>query len=48
VADIEGVIDAARAAMRPGDVVLVKASRAVGLEGIAAEISKIARAWSLS
>jgi UDP-N-acetylmuramoyl-tripeptide--D-alanyl-D-alanine ligase len=31
--------------VRPGDVVLVKASRAVGLEGIAAEIEKIASAW---
>jgi UDP-N-acetylmuramoyl-tripeptide--D-alanyl-D-alanine ligase len=32
----------------PGDAVLVKASRAVGLEGIADEITNIARAWSLS
>jgi UDP-N-acetylmuramoyl-tripeptide--D-alanyl-D-alanine ligase len=31
--------------VRPGDAVLVKASRAVGLEGIAAEIEKIASAW---
>jgi UDP-N-acetylmuramoyl-tripeptide--D-alanyl-D-alanine ligase len=31
--------------VRPGDAVLVKASRAVGLEGIAAEIEKIAAAW---
>jgi UDP-N-acetylmuramoyl-tripeptide--D-alanyl-D-alanine ligase len=31
--------------VRPGDAVLVKASRAVGLEGIAAEIEKIATAW---
>ena len=29
----------------PGDAILVKASRAVGLEGIAAEIEKIATAW---
>ena len=34
--------------LRPGDAVLVKASRAVGLEGIAAEITNIARAWSQS
>ncbi len=31
--------------VRRGDAVLVKASRAVGLEGIAAEIEKIASAW---
>jgi UDP-N-acetylmuramoyl-tripeptide--D-alanyl-D-alanine ligase len=31
--------------VHPGDAVLVKASRAVGLEGIAAEIEKIAAAW---
>jgi UDP-N-acetylmuramoyl-tripeptide--D-alanyl-D-alanine ligase len=31
--------------LRPGDAVLVKASRAVGLEGIPAEIEKIAAAW---
>lgn len=34
--------------VRPGDAVLVKASRAVGLEGIPDEIAKIARAWSRS
>jgi UDP-N-acetylmuramoyl-tripeptide--D-alanyl-D-alanine ligase len=39
---------AARAHIRPGDAVLVKASRAVGLEGIADEIAKIARTWSRS
>jgi UDP-N-acetylmuramoyl-tripeptide--D-alanyl-D-alanine ligase len=33
------------AVLRPGDAVLVKASRAVGLEGIAEEIAKIARGW---
>jgi UDP-N-acetylmuramoyl-tripeptide--D-alanyl-D-alanine ligase len=38
----------ARAAVRPGDAVLVKASRAVGLEGIADEIANFARAWSPS
>jgi UDP-N-acetylmuramoyl-tripeptide--D-alanyl-D-alanine ligase len=34
----------ARALIRPGDAVLVKASRAVGLEGIADEIANFARA----
>ena len=33
---------------RPGDAILVKASRAVGLEGIPASIEKRARAWSES
>ncbi len=47
-ADVEGAVEAARAFLRPGDAVLVKASRAVGLEGIAAEITKIAGAWSQS
>ena len=42
------VVEAAREYLRPGDAVLVKASRAVGLEGIADEITNIARAWSLS
>jgi UDP-N-acetylmuramoyl-tripeptide--D-alanyl-D-alanine ligase len=44
----DGAVEAARGFLRPGDAVLVKASRAVGLEGIAAEIAKIARAWSQS
>jgi UDP-N-acetylmuramoyl-tripeptide--D-alanyl-D-alanine ligase len=35
----------ARSLIRPGDAVLVKASRAVGLEGIAPEIANFARAW---
>ena len=43
---VEEAVDAARSTLRPGDVVLVKASRAVGLEGIAAEITNFARAWS--
>ena len=46
--DAEAAVEAARGLLRPGDVVLVKASRAVALEGIAAEIAKIARAWSQS
>lgn len=41
-------LELARAHLRPGDVVLVKASRAVGLEGIADEIANFARAWSPS
>lgn len=31
--------------LRPGDAILVKASRAVGLEGVPAQIAKIAQAW---
>jgi UDP-N-acetylmuramyl pentapeptide synthase len=34
--------------LQPGDAILVKASRAVGLEGIPASIQKRARAWSES
>ena len=34
--------------LRPGDAILVKASRAVGLEGIPASIEKRASAWSVS
>jgi len=45
VADAEHAVDAARTVVKPGDVVLVKASRAVGLEGIAALITNFARAW---
>jgi UDP-N-acetylmuramoyl-tripeptide--D-alanyl-D-alanine ligase len=44
----EGVVAVAGKHLRPGDAVLVKASRAVGLEGIAAEIANIAGAWSPS
>jgi UDP-N-acetylmuramoyl-tripeptide--D-alanyl-D-alanine ligase len=43
-----GVTEAARTFLRPGDAILVKASRAVGLEGIADEITNFARAWSPS
>jgi UDP-N-acetylmuramoyl-tripeptide--D-alanyl-D-alanine ligase len=46
--DAEDVVRVAREYLRPGDAVLVKASRAVRLEGIAAEIANIARAWSPS
>ena len=34
--------------VRPGDAVLVKASRAVGLEGVPDRIAKLAEAWSES
>ena len=47
-ADARGAVEAAREHLRPGDAVLVKASRAIGLEGIAAEITNFARAWSPS
>jgi UDP-N-acetylmuramoyl-tripeptide--D-alanyl-D-alanine ligase len=46
VPDLDAAVEAARSFLRPGDAVLVKASRAVGLEGIADEIAKFARAWS--
>jgi UDP-N-acetylmuramoyl-tripeptide--D-alanyl-D-alanine ligase len=44
----EDVAAVAREYLRPGDAVLVKASRAVGLEGIAGDVANIARAWSPS
>jgi UDP-N-acetylmuramoyl-tripeptide--D-alanyl-D-alanine ligase len=47
-ADSKRAVAAARSYLRPGDAVLVKASRAVGLEGIAGEITNFAEAWSLS
>ncbi len=40
--------DTVAGSLRPGDAILVKASRAVGLEGIPASIEKRARAWSES
>jgi UDP-N-acetylmuramoyl-tripeptide--D-alanyl-D-alanine ligase len=43
---VDDTMLAVRSLLRPGDVVLVKASRSVGLEGIADEIANIARAWS--
>ena len=43
-----GAVAIARERIGPGDAVLVKASRAVGLEGIADEITNFARAWSPS
>jgi UDP-N-acetylmuramoyl-tripeptide--D-alanyl-D-alanine ligase len=47
-ADSQAAVEKGRTFLRPGDAVLVKASRAVGLEGIPAEITKIARTWSQS
>ena len=44
----EAAIETARGFLQPGDAVLVKASRAVGLEGIADEITNFAREWSRS
>lgn len=46
--DAEEAVAAARSFLRPGDAVLVKASRAVGLEGIAERIANFAREWSPS
>jgi UDP-N-acetylmuramoyl-tripeptide--D-alanyl-D-alanine ligase len=48
VATVDDVPAAAAELVEPGDAVLVKASRAVGLEGIADEITNIARAWPQS
>jgi UDP-N-acetylmuramoyl-tripeptide--D-alanyl-D-alanine ligase len=46
--DVEDALEEARVFVKPGDAVLVKASRAVGLEGIAGEIANFARTWSPS
>ena len=43
-----GGFDGVAGLLQPGDAILVKASRAVGLEGIPASIEKRARAWSES
>ena len=45
---LDALSELARTTIRPGDAVLVKASRAVGLEGIADDITNFARTWSLS
>jgi UDP-N-acetylmuramoyl-tripeptide--D-alanyl-D-alanine ligase len=47
IADV-GAFDRVAGLLRPGDAILVKASRAVGLEGIPASIEKAAGAWSVS
>jgi UDP-N-acetylmuramoyl-tripeptide--D-alanyl-D-alanine ligase len=44
VSDADAAIDLLRAQVRPGDVVLVKASRAVGLERVATALAADARA----
>ena len=46
--DVHAALEEARAYVRDDDAVLVKASRAVGLEGIAGEIANFAGAWSPS
>ena len=38
MSDAQAAIDLLRSELRPGDVVLVKASRSVGLEGVAAAL----------
>lgn len=48
VPDAQAAVEVARGMVEPGDAVLVKASRAVALEGIAPEIANFARAWSPS
>jgi UDP-N-acetylmuramoyl-tripeptide--D-alanyl-D-alanine ligase len=47
-ASADDALALAKERIRPGDAVLVKASRAAGLEGIADGITNFARAWSLS
>ena len=47
VRDVEALGDAL-AVLAPGDAILIKASRSVGLEGIPASIEKRSRAWSES
>jgi UDP-N-acetylmuramoyl-tripeptide--D-alanyl-D-alanine ligase len=46
--DAEAAIAVLGEVLRPGDAVLVKASRAVGLEGIPARIENLCVAWSAS
>ena len=45
---LEQLRELVRTSVRPGDAVLVKASRSVGLEGIADDITNLARTWSPS
>jgi UDP-N-acetylmuramoyl-tripeptide--D-alanyl-D-alanine ligase len=47
-ADADDAAEIARSFVQSGDAVLVKASRAVGLEGIAEQITNFAEAWSPS
>ena len=44
----DAAVDRARELLRPGDTVLVKASRSVGLEGVAPALANRARTWSES
>ena len=46
VADADGATALAQELLHPGDAVLVKASRAVGLEGIPERLANIAGEWS--
>ncbi len=46
VADADAAVHWLGSALRPGDAVLVKASRAVGLEGVAPALANLAGAWS--
>jgi UDP-N-acetylmuramoyl-tripeptide--D-alanyl-D-alanine ligase len=46
VPDADAALAVVEELLRPGDHVLVKASRAVGLEGIPGRIEKIAQRWS--
>jgi len=48
VPDVAAAVELLAEALRPGDVVLVKASRAVGLEGVAPALANRAGAWSES
>jgi UDP-N-acetylmuramoyl-tripeptide--D-alanyl-D-alanine ligase len=48
VEDADGAVERLRTLLRPGDVVLVKASRSVGLEGVAPALANVAGAWSES
>jgi UDP-N-acetylmuramoyl-tripeptide--D-alanyl-D-alanine ligase len=44
----DAAVERLRETLRPDDVVLVKASRAVGLEGVASALAKVAEPWSES
>jgi UDP-N-acetylmuramoyl-tripeptide--D-alanyl-D-alanine ligase len=48
VADADAAVERLARMLRAGDVVLVKASRAVGLEGVAPALANRAMAWSES
>jgi UDP-N-acetylmuramyl pentapeptide synthase len=48
VPDAAAAVERLRALLRPGDTVLVKASRSVGLEGVAPALANRGGAWSES